>query len=425
MNETSRVATPDSLNPALSRIQSLDALRGVAVLGIFAINIIGFAFPEIAFSNPKVAGGEGALNYGLWSFTTVFIEGSMRGLFSLVFGAGVILFTARADDPVTKRPVAALYYRRTSWLIAFGLIHGYLLLMPGDILLIYGIAGLFLFTMRKAPPSWQLAAAAAFLVGLVSLAVIEEWDETQLGLAARAIETRIEEGVDVSDADQAKLDKWQEIVSRNWPDEDELNEIIEKRTGDIATVYADNTEIMGYSLEPWGNARWVADALMMMLLGMAFFKWRIITGDRSAKFYAIMLAAGYAIGVSFRLWAVVDRWEADFSPILWSWAAFYQIGRVAMTIGHIGLFFLLWKIASSSLPMRALAAAGRMAFSNYIGQTVIANLIFTGVGLGLYGSMDRASVYLVMFAIWGVQLAFSFWWLARYNSARWNGAGGH
>ena len=415
MSENPSGAAPDSFKPAQSRIESLDALRGVAVLGIFAINIIGFAFPEIAFSNPKVAGGEGALNYGLWSFTTVFIEGSMRGLFSLVFGAGVILFTARADGADTKYPVTSLYYRRTSWLIAFGLIHGYLLLMPGDILLIYGIAGLFLFTVRKVPPLWQMAAAAAFLVGLVSLAVIEELDETQLGLAAAAIETRIEEGAVVSEADQAKLDKWQEIFSRNWPDEDELNEIIEKRTADIVTVYADNTEHMGYSLEPWGNAWWVADALMMMLLGMAFFKWRIITGGRSAKFYAIMLTAGYAIGVSFRVWGVISRWEADFSPILWAWAAFDQIGRVAMTIGHIGSFFLLWKIASSSLPMRALAAAGRMAFSNYIGQTVIANLIFTGVGLGLYGAMDRASVYLLMIAIWGVQLTFSLWWLSAFQ----------
>ena len=93
----------------------MDALRGFAVLGIFIINIIGFSMPGLAFNYPTAAGGDGALNYGLWTFTEIFVEGSMRGLFSLMFGAGLILFTERALYPDGPIRVADLYYRRTLW----------------------------------------------------------------------------------------------------------------------------------------------------------------------------------------------------------------------------------------------------------------------------------------------------------------------
>ena len=84
-------------------------------------------------------------------------------------------------------------------------------------------------------------------------------------------------------------------------------------------------------------------------------------------------------------------------------------------MGHIGLFFVLWKLAASSLLMRAFSCAGRMALSNYIGQTLICGILFTGAGLGLYGQFDLAQVYSIMFAVWIAQLSFSLWWLSRFR----------
>ncbi|WP_428409248.1 DUF418 domain-containing protein [Hyphococcus sp.] len=398
--------------PAAARIEALDALRGFAVLGIFVINIIGFSMPEIAFSNPTVAGGDGALNYGLWSFTTVFVEGSMRGLFSLMFGAGVILFTARALYPDGPIRIADLYYRRTLWLLVFGVFHALALLMPGDVLQIYGLAGLALFPFRILKPRKLIFLAGVFLAGLTLLTYLDEAPQTELGRKAAAIEAKTGE---LSDEDEAVLEEWRENLAYNDPPEEEIEDQIAARTGDISTVYASNAEVVaaysGVSDILW----WTADAFMMMLIGMAFYQWRIITGERSTMFYLFLAGAGYAIGLSLRILAVTQRWEADFSPILWAWATFEQTARVATTIGHIGMFFLLWKAFSRALPFRALAAAGRMALSNYIGQTIIANLIFSGVGLGLYGSLDRANVYLIMVVIWIAQLAFSLWWLARFR----------
>lgn len=405
----------DAPRAASSRIDALDALRGLAVLGIFVINIIGLGLPEIAFSNPKVAGGDGALNYGLWTFTTVFVEGSMRGLFSLMFGAGVILFTARAAFPDGPIRTADLYYRRTMWLIVFGLVHAFFLLMPGDILLIYGIAGLLLFPFRLLSPARLATLGAVFLAGFVLLTLMEELEETELGLNAAAIEERLEAGEALTEEEEQTLEDWKDAYKGNWPDQDEADRQIAGRTGALAKVYSTNAGVVAMYNSIGDLLWWTADAFMMMLFGMAFYKWRIITAERSLSFYAMLAAAGYGIGLSFRIWAVASRWEADFSPLLWAWSSFDQPGRVAMTFGHIGMFFVLWKFASSSLPMRALTAAGRMALTNYISQTVIANLIFTGVGLGLYGALDRANIYVIMLAVWTFQLAFSIWWLSRFR----------
>ena len=415
MDPTLTGASTGASGPSSMRIDALDALRGLAVLGIFVINIIGFSMPDIAFFNPKAAGGDGMLNYSLWSISTVFVEGSMRGLFSLMFGAGVVLFTARAAYPDGPIRIADLFYRRTIWLIIFGLIHTYFLLMPGDILLIYGIAGLFLFPLRILPPVRLAILSGIFLAGFVSFSLLEELPQAAHGRAAAAIETQQKAGDEISAEDQAVLDEWAEMVKGNWPPTEQLERQIAARTGDVATVYRTNTYIVALYGSIGDIAWWTADAFMMMLLGMALYKWRVITGERSFKFYALMAALGYGFGFAFRIWAVAGRWEADFSPILWAWASFDQVGRAAMTIGHIGMFFVIWKLASSSLPLRALTAAGRMALTNYIGQTVIANLIFTGVGLGLYGALDRASVYSIMLAIWLAQLTFSMWWLSRYR----------
>ncbi len=396
-----------------ARIDALDALRGVAVLGIFVINIIGFSMPDQGFYNPIAVGGDGALNYGLWTFFEIFIEGSMRGLFSMMFGAGVILFTERAAFPDGPIRIADLYYRRNIWLIVFGLVHGWLLLMPGDILLIYGMASLVLFPLRILPAKTLAIAAGAILLLLTVLAALDEFDELERSEEATRIEALIETGAEITEEEQSALDQWRENTSP--PTTEELEAQIAARTGDPVTVFATNAEYVATNSSADGLLWWVIDAWMMMLLGMAFYKWRIITAGRSVSFYALLVAVGYGLGLTIRIWAVSNRWAAEFSPELWLEWLPYQFARVAMTLGHIGLFFLLWKAFASSLVMRALTAAGRMALTNYIGQTVIANLIFSGIGLGLYGALDRAGVHGVMVLIWVAQLAFSMWWLARFQ----------
>jgi len=182
------------IKPTTARITSLDAIRGIAVLGIFIVNILGFGLGDVSFYNPNLAGGDGLLNDGLWTFQAIFVEGSMRGLFTLLFGAGIVLFTSRAAFPDGRIEIADLYYRRTMWLIVFGLVHSYLLLGPGDILLIYGIAGLFLFPFRILRAKTHFILASVMLLLIVLINFNDEMTEKQLSDQAAEIEQSISAG---------------------------------------------------------------------------------------------------------------------------------------------------------------------------------------------------------------------------------------
>lgn len=406
-------AQPELLaKPSDQRIHALDALRGVAVLGIFAINIIGFGLPGIGFSNPVVAGGDGPLNYGLWTVSSVLVEGSMRGLFSLLFGAGIVLFCSRAPYPDSPIKVADFYYRRTLWLLVFGLVHGYVLLAPGDILLIYAMAGLVLFPFRVLTGRVAAILAGVLMIGVMVSNFVSEWPETTL---ARQVQLLPASDAERTTEEQKLAEQWQKIHEQNWPPDDRVQAEVARRVGSIGQVYADNARMVAANSSTGGLIWWTADAAFMMLVGMALFRWGVLTGQRSMRLYRRMAVVGYLTGISLRSWFVAQRWEADFSPALWAWAVFDQVARVAVTVGHIGLFFLLWHRFRTSRMMRALTAAGRMALTNYIGQTVIANLIFAGVGLGLYGAMDRVQLYSTLLVIWAGQLLFSVWWLNRFR----------
>jgi uncharacterized protein len=394
-------------------VVALDALRGVAVLGIFWINIILFALPDAAIVNPIAVGGAGTLNHGLWTFGALFIEGTMRGLFSLMFGASMLLFIVRAEQAAAPR-AGALYHRRTAWLIAFGLVHLYVLLMPDDILLIYGIAGLFLFPFRKLPPHRLATVSAVLIVAVTVLSGIEGFSETQVRDDAFDAHTRAAVGAELSEADQSAIKEWEEIHREVWPGKDVLAEEMKARRDSLGVLYAQNAEAVNDFILSGDGILWLIDVWIMMFLGMALLKWRVITAERSRRFYGVLTAAGYGIGVPFKGWEVSVLWQSGFEPAGWLVSVPDEAARVALTLGHIGLFFTIWHSGALGWLMRRLTEVGRMALTNYVGQTVIANLIFSGVGLGLFGQLERFQVHAVMAVIWVAQIWFSMWWLSRF-----------
>lgn len=407
-------AAVDMPRRGAARHEAIDALRGFALLGIFVINIVGLAMGITAYINPRLVGGADALNMSLWAFSAVFVEGSMRGLFSLMFGAGIILFTSRAPYPDGAVRVADLFYRRSIWLILFGLVHAYALLMPGDILFLYGVTALFLFPFRILKPARLLLAAAAMIAAMTAFAAVDEIGGLRTKEAAAEVEARQAAGQQLTSEDRQIVKRWQESLERNRPAERELRAERLARTGGVQAIYSTNAKWVAW--DGLAHLFWeMLDAAAMMLIGMALIKLGVLTGTAPRQLYVRLALLGYAIGIPLRIWLAAERIAADFSPVVtWPWIT-YQIARVAVTLGHVGLFLMLWQMLRSSMIMRALAAAGRMAFSNYIGQTIAANLIFTGIGLGLYGTLNRAPVFAMMIAIFMLQLAFSVWWLGRYR----------
>ena len=126
-----------------TNIQTLDILRGFALLGILLINILGFGLTASShsYAAPTIAGTGDLI---AWVLVDLGFEGSMRGLFSILFGAGVLLFLDREASGKERA-----HFRRNTWLLIFGLVNGYLLLWPGDILLTYALAGFVLFLFRN------------------------------------------------------------------------------------------------------------------------------------------------------------------------------------------------------------------------------------------------------------------------------------
>ena len=168
-----RKASPSEASPVAgkSRIQSLDVLRGFALLGILLMNILVFAFPFAAYTDPTIDGATEGLNLAIFASMDVLVEGSMRAIFSMLFGAGMLIFLAKRDTDVDT--LRALFYRRTGLLIVFGLVNAYIFIWPGDILYTYGMAGLLLYFFRdfSAAVLTKYSLAIFFFLGVIHTAL--------------------------------------------------------------------------------------------------------------------------------------------------------------------------------------------------------------------------------------------------------------
>ena len=146
------------------RIRSIDTLRGVALLGILLMNIIAFGLPYASYFNPVFDSNLECINLSTYIAMDVFVEGSMRGIFSMLFGAGFLLFITKPDT--NEDLVRGLYFRRTLLLILIGVFNAYILVWPGDILFTYGVAGLLLYVF------WHYSAKKLALISGVIFALL-------------------------------------------------------------------------------------------------------------------------------------------------------------------------------------------------------------------------------------------------------------
>lgn len=384
------------------RIVALDVLRGVAVLGILLINIVGLGAILQAESYPGHDGGPAlgwdGLNRSLWWVSQLVVEGTMRGLFTLLFGAGFLLFCAREATSAGRTDIGRLYLRRTALLVVLGVFHALVLFWPGDILLIYGFAGFALYPFRRTGARRLVALACAVLVLVTAMSVGGALERRAEALASTEAVALLP-GTTIPD--RIDHDAW---------------------AAEIATRRAGLPENAGYFARvfiEWlfdvDTLWWTLDALALMFLGAALLRWRVITGGRATGFYARMALVGYAVGLTLGALEAAAMIESGFSPTLVWPAATYQLSRLATTLGHLGLIVWLFKRGACTGAFTALARTGRMALTNYLGQSAIAALLFSGFGLGLYGALDRAQSWAIVLAIWAFELVFSAWWLARFR----------
>ncbi|MFC4309735.1 DUF418 domain-containing protein [Steroidobacter flavus] len=403
------------------RIGMLDTTRGVAVLGILLMNITGFGLPY-SYDNPTVWGDESAADLAVWRLMALFFEGTMRGLFTLLFGASALLFLQRHTAHTHELRPADLYFRRTLWLIVFGLLNGYVLLWSGDVLFYYGFAGLALFVFRHLSPRRLLALAAIFMVLQTMISVGEWLDFRETQALAQAASARQAAGEPLADGDQEAIDAYTALQAEFRPEQENLEAYVANVRESYSSAFSVLRGDTWFMQTEFFFRHGIVECFGMMLLGMALLKLGVLTGASSTHTYLMMIVVGYAIGLTVNVAEIRQLESANFSPqALMNVLLTYDLGRIPMTLGHVGLIALLCRIPWLTNASRVFAAVGQMALTNYLTQSLFGLLLFTGAGLALYGQLARHELYYVVIAIWVVQLIWSPLWLRhfRYGPAEW------
>jgi uncharacterized protein len=384
------------------------------------MNIYAFAMPFVAYSNPLAFGGTEPWNIGTWYFTHIFFDQKFMTIFSLLFGAGLIMMMTRAEARGVT--YAGVWYRRSFWLLLIGALHGYLIWM-GDILFHYALVGMLVFLFRKRSPKSLILIAVLLLSVAPLLNLSGGVYMAKLQVAGTEIEALQDAGEALSEEQQEQLAEWQEMsVFLGDPAEQVKNDIEGYSQSYPAVVsYRQPTVTMLQTQATFFFIIWRVGGVM--LLGMALMKLGIIDGLRDSGYYKKMMLAGYGIGLPIVVYSAWNLWSHQWEP-MWTFRVGMipnYVGSLFVALGHIGLVMTLIKSGAASRLMARFAAVGRMAFTNYLMHSVILTTVFYGYGLGLYADVPRAWQMAFVVAVIGFQLWFSPIWLKvyRFGPAEW------
>ncbi len=378
--------------PQSERQVLLDVLRGFALLGILMMNIQLFAMPFAAYSNPTAYGSLDGLNYGVWFVSHVFFDQKFMTIFAMLFGAGIVLMAERAGTR-GDRP-APRHYRRMLWLLVFGLVHAYGL-WAGDILVLYAVCGLWVFLFRDRSPR-TLLIAGTVIIGVGSALFLLFYVGMQ----------------------QVSPDELAALEREMWrpPSQAIAHEIANYRSGWWGQMPLRVAQSMEFHLKiTWVWGLWRAGGLM--LIGMALYKLGVLTGHRPSCWYASLMAGGALAGLPLIVVGTlqIEARGWDFPWTFFVGSQWNYWGSLLLSLGYVGLVMLLVQQGVLRGLTVALSAVGRMAFTNYLLQTLLCTAIFYGHGLGLHGSVSRTSQALVVLAVWALQLAISPRWLRHFE----------
>ncbi|NNC57736.1 MAG: DUF418 domain-containing protein [Woeseiaceae bacterium] len=421
MDTVDLIATPDpepsaSAGPVLAseRIVSLDVLRGVAVLGILVMNIYGFAMPFIAYANPLAMGGTELHNIGTWFFTHIIFDQKFLSIFAMLFGAGLVLMTGRAEARDAK--YGRIFYRRQFWLLILGAVHGYLIWF-GDILFMYAVIGMMVFLFRNRQPRTLIIIACLLLpIALfMSYGMSEYVKKTQ----AEVIElTALQEAGEVLTEEQEKtLKDWEETRAFMAPTDEDLRKDIEAYSGTYLDIVAHRAPIV-FSMQVFTTLFYgISRVAALMLIGMALMKLGVLTGERPSAFYRNLMLGGYLIGLPLTVFSAFNLYAHDFDQqyVIRVGGIANYIGSLIVAFGHIGLVMLLVQSGAIKRVLQKFAAVGRMALTNYLMHSVILTTLFYGYGLGLYGEIPRFWQMGFVIGVILLQMIISSWWLSRYR----------
>lgn len=401
----------------MNRIDSVDSLRGFALLGILLLNIMSFGLPFGAYMNPTVAGGAEGLNLISWLTAMTLWDGKMRCIFSMLFGASAWMLLKRSETRGDGIFGADIHYRRTMWLIVFGLVHAHLIWV-GDILYGYGLIGLLLFPFRN------LAAKTLIILGLVLIGVHSiQGIVTGMGLAEiKRTAEAVEHSFAPTPDEKKAIAEWASLRETFQPLPAELKkEIEDHRGGWLTNLKRRSGEAALFEFTMFFEFMFL-DVLAMQLLGMGLAKAGVFTATRSYRFYGSLVAAGFLVGAPLNYWAAQKWRAANFGiPEYFTYLnSTGDTGRLLVGMAYVSLIMMACKAGWRWLTA-PLADVGRLALSNYLLTSILLTLFFNGYGLGMFARLERHQLYWVVLGMWAINLLVSPLWLRyfQFGPAEW------
>ncbi len=373
------------------RILSLDVLRGFAVLGILVMNIQAFAMIGGAYFNPTAYGDLTGLNYLVWLLSHLLADMKFMGIFSMLFGAGMILMAERLE--ATGRKPGRVHYRRTFILLLFGLAHAWLI-WTGDILYSYAMCGFLVFLFRKTSPRTLItlgiiSVAVASIISISAHFSLPYWSAEDVAGMAKLWAPA-----------QSQVFLELEAYRGGWSAQNEVRFVAASMMQTSSFIFA---------------IAWRAGGLM--LVGMGLFKLGVFGAALPARTYRKMVLWALVLGLPLSGLGVwyhfATGWDLERGFFLGM--QFNYWGSLFTMVGWVGIVMLFCQRCSGSWLYRSLASTGQMALTNYLMQTFICTTIFYGHGFGLFGSVERTGQILIVSGVWVVELLWSPWWLARFR----------
>ena len=383
------------------RIATLDIVRGFAVMGILAMNIVAFAMPPAAYINPTAYGSAGPIDFASYAFNFVLIDGKMRGLFSFLFGASMLLVIQKAEAK-GENP-ASVHFRRQLWLLLFGALHFYLI-WYGDILFGYALIGMVAWFFRDRSP--RVLIAWGVLLVLLEFAMMA-------GMAASA--SSMAQAVTDPNVSAETLRSWNEMTEYvRVPTAAEIGDQLALILGPWWGV--SHAQLTEHRFDPLiFSLMFGPETLAYMLFGMAALKSGYLTGQWSDADYGRAAIVGFAVAIPFYLILIWQIFANGFSvSALFKFSIAATVPIRPIMVAAIAALVILLTRENGWLTQR-IAAAGRSAFTNYLGTSILMTGLFYGWGIGLFGEIGRAQLWLVVVAIWVLMLAWSKPWLDHFQ----------
>jgi uncharacterized protein len=385
---------------APGRILTLDAVRGFAVCGILVMNIVSMGMPGYAYVDPNYYGGAHGADLAAWALAYIFADGKMRGLFTMLFGASLLLITDAAEDRGSSP--ARIHYARIFWLFVFGMLHAWFV-WYGDILVEYAICGAIAFIGRKWQPSALIFAALCLIAFDAAHSLIQWHDMNVLRSLA---------GGPNPPADAVR--EWHKVLAQTVPSQAVIGEELRLYHSSIADAFAARVP-MTTMFQTVFLPSFMPGTLGFIFLGMALYRLGFWTSRWPKQAYRWIIASG---GVAVLLYLPLTRaivaykFDPAFLPLA---DALTLLLRPFLALAYASALILMMEARIANWLTSRLAAAGRMAFSNYLGTSLVMTTIFYGYGFGLFGELHRAQLYLLVLGQWVLILGWSQPWLRHFR----------